>query len=288
MRRALTRLACLLFLLAAVPAAAQPLLWHVSGKHNTVFLLGAIHALRDSDYPLPSVVQRAYTQADIVVVEVDPAELKSLDFARTALKLGKFKDGTQLSDVVAPDTYKRVRAAARDAGMNPARLKHFKPWLAAITLTGLKMRAAGFESALGIDSVLGTRAHHDNKSVISLESARFQLQLFDSMPAVDQERFLKTNLDQISSLDNSMQKIVTIWRNGDAQALAKLERKEFADTPQLYQRLLKNRNDAWLPEINHYLHADSDYLVVVGAMHLVGEDGLVEQLRKAGYRIQRL
>lgn len=280
---------CLLILLSATPAAtARPLLWHIEGSQNSVYLLGSIHALRQSDYPLPSVVQRAYTQADVLVLEVDPAKLRTASFGRLTRRLGSLPAGKTLGAMLPPALNRQLTDSLHRLNVNPKRFAALCPWLAALSLASLQLQTSDFNGNLGVDRVLGERAREDHKALVALETPAEQLQLFAHLSDQDQTDLLRNTLDGLPTYDADLRKLARAWRDGDVKNLSMLAEQERNQRPLLYRRILENRNSHWIPRIRRFLHSDKDYLVVVGALHLVGDQGLVAKLRAAGYRIRRL
>ena len=79
------------------------------------------------------------------------------------------------------------------------------------------------------------------------------------------------------------------WRDGDSDSLiAQLIELMETDYPDMYQALLVERNNRWIPVILKYFSTDDIEFVLVGAAHLVGKDGLLETLESAGYSIEQL
>ena len=81
--------------------------------------------------------------------------------------------------------------------------------------------------------------------------------------------------------------MVNAWRKGDSAELDRLLRREASENPVLFRILTTDRNRRWLPKIVTMLAEDQDYLVVVGALHLVGSDGLVALLRNQGFKVEQ-
>ena len=111
------------------------------------------------------------------------------------------------------------------------------------------------------------------------------------MDKVEQLQFLQEALKASTEGRAEIEKLHAAWRSGDVAALwdemAVEMRKQF---PKLYRRINVERNDAWVPKLVERLEAPGtdDTLVVVGALHLLGEDGVVEKLRAKGYRVERI
>jgi uncharacterized protein YbaP (TraB family) len=150
-------------------------------------------------------------------------------------------------------------------------------------LEQLELAKQGFESGSGVDEQFAQRAQTDHKPIIALETMEQQLGIFSHLSLDEQRRFLLYTLEDEEGSANSTDAVITAWRSGDTKALERLLTESFAEYPELLRMLTTDRNHAWLPTINGLLKEDQDYLVVVGALHLVGRDGLVELLEREGY-----
>src|SRR3981189_611083 len=106
-------------------------LWELHGKHNTVYLLGSIHVLRSSDYPLPPVVLQAYRDAKSVLMEVNLQEISSEQVQAEMLGSAVLPEGKTLPDVLGRERYGRAGVLAREIGVELALFDQFAPWFAA-------------------------------------------------------------------------------------------------------------------------------------------------------------
>lgn len=282
----------------AMPAAAAPpvpLLWKASNGDNAVYLLGSFHMLKPTDYPLSKDVDVAVADAEAVLFEISPEEMNSPALAANMMRAGLRTDGTTLDDQVGPALAAKLDAwvAAQPAGspMTAAVLQRFEPWFAGLTVSIMQMTAMGLDPSLGLDRHFMALAKEHGKPVAGLESAAQQIALFDGMDPEEQVQMLADALDDAAAGTDRLEALHADWRAGDVDALwdgmAADMRREF---PELYRRINVERNEAWLPKLAARLDApgDDDTLVVVGALHLLGEDGVVAGLRERGYTVERL
>ena len=97
--------------------------------------------------------------------------------------------------------------------------------------------------------------------------------------------------ESIRELDDekaNMKKLVEAWRTGDSPTVEKIVLADLKAEPVLYQRLLVERNRNWMPKIEALFARPTHALVVVGAAHLVGPDGLLAALKAKGYTVEQL
>ncbi len=263
------------------------LLWRVVGSQGAqIFLLGSIHALPRDAYPLPEVIDAAYEAARVVVFEVDLGDVESIGGRLFAA--GALAPGQRLEEVLSPTTSVLLDDHLEQAGLSDAVFEAMKPWMAALSLTTLELMKAGYSPEAGLDLHFARRAATDGKRVEAFESADYQIGLFADMSADESEAFLRYTLRDLETVVPQLEEITRAWREGDVKALTGLLTKAFEDEPELFGRLVTQRNMVWLPKVTGLLEGSDDALVVVGALHLVGPTGLVRQLEAAGYVVEQL
>lgn len=275
-----------------------PLLWKVSDHDNSLYLLGSFHLLKPDDYPLSRDVDAAFADADKVVFELPPEELGSPALAMRMGQAALRDDGTALDSELPEDT-RQALAAWMDANathlqglqLAPQVMQMFEPWFAGLMVTIVEMGKAGLDPTLGLDAHLAQRAAQAGKATGGLETGQQQIDFLDGMDRTEQVQFLQEALVSAARGPGEIDRMHEAWRRGDVQGLwqdmALDMRERF---PKLYQRINVARNDAWLQRLEAKLEAPGtdDTLVVVGALHLLGEDGVVEKLRTKGYEVERI
>lgn len=283
-------LALLLALVAvtAVAAPPQPLLWRVSGTQGTVYLLGSFHMLSADDYPLAPAVESAYAQADKLVFEISPELADSPGMGLQMMQRAMLPAGTELADVISSDTAGKLRAhIGNDAAY--AAMARFKPWFINVGLAIRAMQGAGLDPALGLDQYFMQRARTDKKGSSGLEGIEEQLRAFDAAPMNEQELSLREALRPQSELQDDVRELHRAWRDADLAALEQIQREEFFEkTPVTGKLVLTDRNQNWLPQMQAMLAQPHTTLVVVGALHLVGDAGMPALLAEAGWQVERL
>ncbi len=274
----------------AAPAESRPAAWRAVSPGGTTFtLLGSIHYLRDSDYPLHSSIDQLYGAADTLIMELDLDDLDPLQMSQALMQRGMARDGMLLSDRLSPDTLRKTTELAGEVGLGAGQLSGLEPWLVALMLTQLKMAQLGFDPNVGVEQHLLGRARSDQKEILGLESVDDQLAVFDSLTDAQQAEFLAQTVAEMGQLEDQAAQLVDAWQRGQVDTLAADLLAGLAAYPDLYRRLVAARNQDWAYELAHLARAQPrDYLVVVGTLHLVGEDSLVALLEQRGYQIVRL
>lgn len=278
----------LVFLTAGTSAQSpeKHFLWRVEdAKGHAAYLLGSLHVLTADAYPLPPVIEKAFTESRTLVEEVDLDEMNDPMQMMAALAKAMLTDGQTLDQLVSAQTFAEVRKRADEYGMPMAAIQRMKPWLVAITLMAPTLQAAGFKPELGIDKHFFDRAKEKGLKRQALETLAYQLDRFDQMPPKLQEEMLKVTIEDLDTQVSGVRELVLAWTKGDIATLEKLTLTAFLQSPELYQRLLSERNVNWMPHVERCLTDNAGCFIVVGAAHLVGNDGLPVLLAKKGYKV---
>jgi len=257
-------------------------LWELHGKHNTVYLMGSIHVLRQSDYPLAPAMLEAYADSKAVIMEVNLEEISSAQVQTEMLASAMLPDNETLPDVLGKPRYGRADALAHEVGVDLSMFDQFAPWFVAEAISQLQLSQLGFQPEAGVEMYFIERARNDGKSVTGLETVHDQIALFESMSMDTQADYLLSSLEQAHDLPTEVDSMVRAWRNGDTQWFDKQMKSELGNDPHLYQAVLGGRNRKWLPKIEALLNEDRNYLVIVGTGHLVGQGSVLELLAKDG------
>ncbi len=290
-RSTVTRVAAALALalLATVQAAqAKTFAWKATGKGGTIYLMGSIHVMSDSFYPLHPALEAAFKDSDLLVEEVDLAEMLDPTAQLGILSRGMLPANQSLDTILSPATLALVRKAAGDLGGAGGPLMRFKPWMLAIALQGMELMKAGFDPELGLDKHFYDEAKGGGKAVQGLETAEFQISRFDTMTMEQQDRMLAETLKELATETATVGKLGDAWKTGDVASVERIALADLKSDPLMYQRLLVERNRNWMPKIEALFARRGHALVVVGAAHLIGPDGLLVMLRAKGYTIEQL
>lgn len=270
-------------------AAADPAAWRVTDRNGgEVTLLGSMHVLRPSDYPLPPSLDELVERANLIVMEVDLDDVDATASQRIILDTAMLPQGTVLADVVDNEVYRLLEQYMEQVGVDLARLERFEPWFLAITVLDLGMRKIGFEPERGIEQYVLRLARTAGKEIVGLETIEFQLGLFDALPPEQQQAMLEQTLAELDEGVTVLSEMVAAWRDGELESLSAELLDEFAEFPGLYETIVTKRNTAWVPAIERMIADGRRHLVVVGALHLVGPDNVIEQLRERGHEVERV
>jgi uncharacterized protein YbaP (TraB family) len=257
-------------------------LWELHGKHNTVYLLGSIHVLRPSDYPLPAVVQDAYRNAASLVMEINLADIDTEQIQTQMLASALLPEGKSLPQVMGQSRYARAQSLTRDLGFELSTFDLFAPWFTAEAISQLQLAQIGFEPQAGVEMHFLDLARADGKTVSGLETVHDQIALFESMSMDAQVQYLMSSLEQARDLPKEVDGMVHAWQRGDTNWLETQMKSELGNDPAVYQSLVIARNRKWIARIEALLADDKNYLVIVGTAHLVGRDSVIDLLKRDG------
>jgi len=263
-------------------------MWMAEGSSNRVYLLGSIHLLREQDHPLPQIIAVAYDDAETLYMELDMDDLDPLATQATINRLGMLEEGRSLQEVMGAELYAEAAAAASELEIPLEMLERTEPWYAAITVEQLVLARMGFNAAYGVEMHLLRKAAGDGKEILGLETLEQQLGYLDGLSLEAQRKLLMQTLIEGAAIREIMDDLILAWRSGDIDYLEQTLLADLSAYPELYDTIVADRNRLWVDTIDDLLDDGEDYLVIVGALHLVGEDGVPQLLEQRGIRITQM
>ncbi|MGB5131715.1 MAG: TraB/GumN family protein [Steroidobacteraceae bacterium] len=267
-------------------ASADPALWSVKGSSNTVYLFGSVHLLQQGGFAIAGELEHAYRDAKLVCFEVDLGALTPATTASVTLERAIDPQGRGLYDLLGPSA-PRVREAAANAGFDLTPFELFEPWFAGISVSVMALQERGYAADQGVEQVVERQTQKDGKPGCGLETLDEQLGLLDGLPAEEQLELLLQSLEESKGIEDEMESLYDAWKDGDDRALARQLDEDFADYPDLADRLIYARNERWADQVAALLKRPDDVLVVVGALHLAGDRGLPAELERRGFEVTR-
>jgi len=260
-------------------------LWKVQGKSNVVYLMGSIHVLKAENYPLPAPLEAAFTNSQIAAFETDIAAMSDPQLAFKMMSKGRLPEGETLPQQLSPEIYSMFTNHLKETGLPAEMFEHFTPALAAMMIAVLELQKQGFDPEQGLDKHFFPLARKAGKQTVALETLDFQLALLTDFTKAEGEMLMKTTLKEMETMKTEFDDMLKAWQTGDADKLEKLLNEASKESPAIYKRLLTDRNRSWIPKIEEFLRGDKNAIVIVGAAHLVGKEGVVELLKKKGYKV---
>lgn len=279
---------CLLMLLFGLSAelSAKNILWSIENNGNTVYLLGSIHIADDSIYPLDSVIYRAFERSEYFVLEMDPTAINAFDI----MKFTNYRGDTLLKNMVSPELYERIKSLMKKHNVPEMAYSTMKPYSAISTIFLLEMMSYGFSKTAGIDLYFLEKARNSAKVVKELESFEIQMRFMDKLNEYPEE-FLDFTLGELEESKQQVKDLLAAWKAGDTDKIWEITHlgKDTEGFEQFMEEINYSRNVKMTESIVEYLESGEVHFVVVGALHLLGERGIIQLLEDKGkYKIKRL
>jgi hypothetical protein len=269
-------------------ATAETSVWKAQKGNSVIYLGGTCHVLRESDYPLPPEFDKAYQSSEIVVFETDLGKLQEPSTQQRLLAKSMYSDGSTIDKHLSAQAYATLSAYCEASGIPLQALLQFKPSMLMITLTIMELMKSGV-SQQGVDQFFHDLAKKDGKVVAGLETVDQQIDFVASMADGNEDEFVTYAIKDMKTLKQQYGILVEAWRTGDTVKLQEIMVSELKSRwPELYNKLITDRNRNWLPKIEAYRQTPQREFVLVGAGHLVGPDGILAALQKKGYTIDKL
>lgn len=285
------RITCLiLFLFMSTMASAKSSVWKISKDGQYFYLGGTVHLLKKSDHPLPKEFMKAYQDSDKLIFEADIGKTGTLEAQQKAMAIMMDHSGKTLSDTLNKSTYNNLKSHMENRGVPIAHLENFQPWAAAITLSVMEYQKLGMQSEYGVDQYFYDLAKKDKKSIGALETLEQQMNFMASMGNIEPNLFINYTLRDLKELPKIADTLTKSWRTGNLKFFTEntLLLQSKTEFPSLYDTLLTKRNNNWMPELSALVKDKQKEFVLVGTMHLTDTDGLLNQLKKAGFKVEQL
>jgi uncharacterized protein len=286
MKRVILSIAMVVF--ACTWASAESSVWKAQKDNSVIYLGGTCHILRETDYPLPPEFEKAYKASEIVVFETDLAKLQDPATQQKLLTQAMYTDGSTIDKHLSAQTYDELRTYCESNNIPLKAFSQFKPSMLMVTLTFMEFMKMGVTQQ-GVDQFFYGLANKDKKGVEGLETVDEQINYILSMADGNEDEFVTYSIKDLKTIKQQFKILADAWRKGDTEKLDALMVSEIKTRqPKLYKKLITDRNRNWLPLIDAYQKTPRTEFILVGVGHLVGPDGIIETLKKKGYKVDKL
>ena len=291
-RRYFRRAIVIAAVLISFPAFAAPApvksgggkhcLWRVTNAKAPVYLLGSIHTLRASDYPLPGIVEQAIAQSNVFYFEIEPNRMD--DFHRRVENGSRLPRGVEIKDRVHPQTWNYLKSTARGGNFDWV---HLRAWAIAKFTLDYPIHEP-LSTAFGVDNYIVKKAAARNCSMRGLESAEAHAAIWTGMSDIESEAYLLQAIVYADHRESEVRDMIAAWKLGNTARLAQLDDPTVREAPGLNTRFLEARNIRWVPVIENAIKSGKPTLIVAGAAHFSGSQSVLGMLRARGYQIEQL
>lgn len=263
----------------AVSQEIRPALWKISDEDTTIWLFGTIHILPQSVDWYKGPVASALDTAQELVTEIAMGDDKAA--ANAMLQKSLREDGKALRDTLTPNERRAYEHALAALKIPPQAFDNHDTWFSALMLTMIPLQHAGYNPNNGIDTQVAKKAASKGIPNIALETADFQINIFENLPQEDQIKYLNEIIKSSPNAQKNINAMTQAWKDGDADRLAELLNED-ESTPIIRKALLTDRNATWAQWLKNRLDQPGNVFVAVGAGHLAGEGSVQEILAAHG------
>lgn len=266
---------------------AQTSVWKVEGLDKTVYIGGTMHLLTPEDHPLPPEFDSAYLWSEAIVFEADIKKMENPAVIQQMMMLAMYQDERTLKGELSEEAYALLESECKKINLSLVNFAKFKPSMVLLVYAVTKLQEAGLTEA-GVDPHYYEKAVEDNKECLFLESVESQLELLFGDEDEDMNEAVFQFFDDQEKMEKWSEGIKDSWRNGKQKIFVRVQNEMEKDYPDIYQKVLVDRNANWIPAIESYLETEEIEFVLVGALHLYGDDGILSLLKEKGYSISQL
>ena len=260
-----------------------PALWSLSDEDTTIYLFGTIHVLPEGETWYNGRISTAFDASDELVFEISMDDMEGA--AQAMAGVAMLPEGQTLRSLMTDENRAEYEAALEGLGIPAAALDPIEPWAATLNLSMLPLLQSGWQPDAGVEMVL--REQGETKQRSALETVEEQVALFDTLPMDAQLELLDATVENLDQMVPSLETMKAEWLEGDAEALGELLNAAM-DNPELYERLLVNRNRNWVDWIEARMDAPGTVFIAVGAGHLAGEGSVQSLLAERGLTVERI
>jgi len=286
----------------------RPLIWEVEDKQGKghIYLFGSIHVGGEGLYPLPDEIMLAYNNSDTLAVEFDTTDMLTSIVTQIAVaRRMMYPEGDDITQHLSEETYELAVDFLTKNGQYSAVNDKYNIFFWSSLVDGITVKLSELDANTGIDSYFLSKAHEDGKEILDVESLEFQLDLLSGQPDKLQDYMLRSSIMYMDVSIDSLLSTFDAYRRGDEEALTNLlfsdsgdyglddlPKEEAAELTRMIEDytydMYTARNTAMAERAETYLEEDRRVFYVVGAAHMLGEDGIVKLLRDAGYTVTQI
>ena len=268
---------------------SQQMLWKVKGNYGgNVYILGSIHMGKADLYPLSKEINDAFNASNYLVLEAKLNAQAKLIMQEALYDKGKLDRYDTLANHISESLYVLVQDKLKMLKLPKNSMDDFKPWVVALNIASLEMSKLGYSSTFGIDHHFWHKAHQLNKPVFSMEGATIQAAFLSKDNEVFQEQLLSMQIDTLHE-KSEIEEVFIKWQEGNDSYFVDDVMAGFDLYDEVKKVMLTDRNIYMTKKIKRYMDNKKgrSYFVVVGVSHLLGKEGVIEQLKTEDINITR-
>ncbi|MCL2175888.1 MAG: TraB/GumN family protein [Treponema sp.] len=260
--------------------------WKVTKDGKTMYLGGSIHVLRNEDFPLPQEFEHAFYASELIALETDAEKIADPEVVEYIFSRVFLPGKTVLSDLLEPETYDLLAIYCLQNGFTIEQVAKIKPSMVVNMLIVQQMEKYGFAQE-GVDMYFLVKAKEYEKQIYFLESVQSQIDIIVTMGDGYENEYVIYSLEDMENTEEGIETLVAEWKNGTSTSTEDALREMKNTWPNMYKSLITDRHDAWFPQIEKLFISGKTCFLIVGLAHMYGEDGLLTELEKSGYSIEK-
>lgn len=278
-----------IFLLSLqIDAQAKTSIWKVEKSNRTLYLAGTMHLMQASDYPLPKTFEDVFSIADTVYFEADIGTFNSAETQSTLARVMNYPAGESLQPHLKPETFSRLKQYFNQRGINFKPLSNLRVGFVGVNIALLEANTLGF-TAKGIDQYFYEKTKQANKNFGFFETAEQQLNFIAQLGVGYEDAYIQYALEDAKDIPEVLPAMRDAWQDGDTRYFnSEIVLEMQREYPELYDTILAQRNFNWMPTIVSLINSPETEMVLVGNLHLIGKDGLVQLLREKGFSLTQM
>ncbi|MFA0567767.1 TraB/GumN family protein [Vibrio kagoshimensis] len=273
-----SNLLCVIAYLSAT-VSAEPLYWSAKKDNKEFLIFGSVHVGSSEMYPLPKAVTEYLSSSDGLILETDVRKESEIRYPKNQITT---------KSILTAEQKRQLTHISQSLNLNSQQMLNAAPWITALTVQIKRFQQLGYENQYGIDNYLGIQATLNNKPVLSLEPMQFQIDLISGLKNDGQE-LLVSGLNEWEHSESNTHCLFESWESGDKQNLQEMGgSSDMSD--EMIERFVFKRNHDWAKQLdgNDLVGSNSRHLIVVGTLHLVGEQNLILLLKDKGFTVRQL
>lgn len=277
-----------------------PLLYEVTkeGSSNKMYLFGSIHVANKSDLVFPEYILNAYKNSHYLACEVDLiAYQEDQEKVLTSAMEMIYSDDTTIKDHLSETTYNKLVDFLTKKNMYNNLYEMYKPFFFSSLISNAMANDSKLDGENGIDNYFLKKAKEDNKTIIEVESFESQLDLLMSFSDKLYDLMLSEEIDNYDESVTQIAKLYEAWKKGNAtdllnyatddmEVLDSYTKEQKKMVKEYNQKLVSERNEEMTKKAIEYFNNNQDVFFMVGALHIIGDNGLVNGLTEKGFTVK--
>ncbi|MBF0224898.1 MAG: TraB/GumN family protein [Desulfobacterales bacterium] len=287
MKKFIMMILCLFLLTTTIYAESS--VWQLKSDNSKFYIAGSFHALKKSDYPLPTEFETAYKNSEQLVFETYINEISKMETQSILMSKALYNGDETLAKQLSKKAYESLKKYCDTRGFPVENFAKFKPWMVAMALATLEMQKNGINFSDGMDLYFNNKANQDGKPSLGLVSVKEHIDIISSFGDELNDFIIENFIKEMDELVKFIEDLKIAWKTGNEEQIDKYVsgrlREEY---PKLYKLIISDRNQKWLGTVENFIKTGKNTMVIVGAGHLVGQDSLIKLLAQKGYKFEKL